>query len=908
MSLRRSVGLLGFFLACSGPSPGAPPSVTDAAVDRPAACAELTRIHSVYPPRVFLGAGRPGTVLLRLARDRNACGARYVLETADGRVARGPSEVRIERGGSVAEVALEATGYGVTTLTARQVEPPDPEGLARAAVEVHVPRPLERVCEGFGGTLASGMLQAGVTVETRAGHAGVRVPERLVTFPRGVVSIQCGSGALPEGYEALGPAVSFTVGAQATTRLPGEVEFRVPVDGTRLPPLWQQHVELVWSPLGAGAPRVVPVAATRVADDGLSLTFHGYRLGTYRAVARAGLGRTLTRRRFVHRAILGISMGAVGASMIASRHPELFDSVVPLGGAADSALSGSYIRRWVLGGFCTEAERARLGDARCATSSVARTEPADDFNIAVQDYEHFFAPPGRGTGGTFDRRARFQGFRDIGRMFGNPAMPTDPREPVLPLGVDPSELARSDEERCARPVVLGGPDASLDARFYDDEYDPDGRFAAITFCDGGSLRDQPGVWDRERGTYPTELFLAIDRNGNGRRDPGEPVVRDFSEPTRDWGTDGLPSAEEPGYNSVTNPDPNADDYDRVYNPAGAEGNLRHDPGEPYEDVGLDGVRCPAGRRCPYDRGEGNGTFDAGTTHLPGSDRLDPRALVARLPREEARRLSLWMDGGLRDALQFGVNANHFAGAVAQQRVGLTVYENFAGLVPFAATGRAGEATYRPQDVDWARVPSHVLLRYGDPDATREEVLDGDGAHVGTNTQLQHRLFSALQWAASRWPDADHAVAPLGTTQDNENRCRDGYSCAFEFRSERARRAGPVSVFLPPGYHDPDHRGLTYPVLFFLHGYGMQPSDLAASGLLVSALAGSAQSPSWARPGKFIMVFPDGRCRPGDGCLEGTFFVDSVAGRAQLESFFLDLYEWVGRTYRAAPPAELEVRE
>mgnify|MGYP000455686531 CR=1 FL=1 len=37
--------------------------------------------------------------------------------------------------------------------------------------------------------------------------------------------------------------------------------------------------------------------------------------------------------------------------------------------------------------------------------------------------------------------------------------------------------------------------------------------------------------------------------------------------------------------------------------------------------------------------------------------------------DEAKAL---IDGGVRDALQFGVNANHFAGAVAQQGVGLAL--------------------------------------------------------------------------------------------------------------------------------------------------------------------------------------------------------------------------------------------
>ena len=34
-----------------------------------------------------------------------------------------------------------------------------------------------------------------------------------------------------------------------------------------------------------------------------------------------------------------------------------------------------------------------------------------------------------------------------------------------------------------------------------------------------------------------------------------------------------------------------------------------DEGEPYDDLGLDGVRCPTGVTCAYDSGEGNGRYD-----------------------------------------------------------------------------------------------------------------------------------------------------------------------------------------------------------------------------------------------------------------------------------------------------------
>ena len=67
-------------------------------------------------------------------------------------------------------------------------------------------------------------------------------------------------------------------------------------------------------------------------------------------------------------------------------------------------------------------------------------------------------------------------------------------------------------------------------------------------------------------------MLAVDVNGNGRRDENEPVIRNSFEPFGDLGCDALASADEDGYDAVANPDPAGDDYDWYRNPTGTEGN------------------------------------------------------------------------------------------------------------------------------------------------------------------------------------------------------------------------------------------------------------------------------------------------------------------------------------------------
>ena len=100
--------------------------------------------------------------------------------------------------------------------------------------------------------------------------------------------------------------------------------------------------------------------------------------------------------------------------------------------------------------------------------------------------------------------------------------------------------------------------------------------------------------------------------------------------------------------SVTNPDPNHDDYHYLRNPLGTEGNNELDPGEPYEDVGLDGVagtcQQAAGVSGCYDVGEGNGKWDL-SPNVERWYQADFLRNFAKLTPEQRRHMSLWFDAG-----------------------------------------------------------------------------------------------------------------------------------------------------------------------------------------------------------------------------------------------------------------------
>jgi hypothetical protein len=404
------------------------------------------------------------------------------------------------------------------------------------------------------------------------------------------------------------------------------------------------------------------------------------------------------------------------------------------------------------------------------------------------------------------------------------------------------------------------------------------------------------------------MGLAVDVNSNGIRDPGEPVIRNLAEPWTDTGIDGVFSAAEPGYDAATNPDPNGDDYDRVYNPSGTERNFLREDAEHYDDVGLDGMACPSGRTCQYDVGEGNNHWDV-SPGVNGFLTHNGRSLYANLPPEQAHRLGIWLDGGTRDLFNFGASASNYASGIAQRGETLAAFNNFAPLSRGTTLDTSTDTGFVFTDVDWMHLPDHVLLRYGFPDATDALLQMGDGGHVGTVDQITNRLYAAVWWAQTRWPETNRTIARFSSASDDANRCAAGYFCNFTFHSDRANRDGPVSMYLPPGYHDPQFATETYPVVFFLQAYGMQPMDLSASGLLIGNYMSSGNIADWQRPAKFIMVFPDGRCRTGDGCVRGTFYTNSPnPGNAHMEDFFLDLYDYVSAHYRARPPSDVEVVE
>jgi Putative esterase len=748
------------------------------------------------------------------------------------------------------------------------------------------------------GTGTTGALATGTSVSVGSGgkdlqNAAITAAAKT-TVPAGEVSIECAADIVPAGYVALGPAVKF--GAEGTWS-DRPFELTVPYKAARLPKNGTRaHVRIVAK--RDGQEPYFPAVANRILVDddayASTATFKSGELTTYQVVAAERAGEPETQQ-FGWRALVGISMGGNAAMSIALRNPDKFDIVADLVGEPGPSMVYllGMVRDYVFGGFCTAEDQA-AGRGNIGTLCPVESKRKDQFE-AVSDYEHMLYQAGDGVGLTLNRSLYMRGMRDMARAFGNPAF-YNPAHPYAPPGIDPAFFAQPAATRCANPIVL--------QNFFDREFNPAGTSPVITFCDGGDSQTLGlGVFDPNIAQNdPVEIALAVDLNNNGKRDKGEPVISNAMEPFSDVGGDGKASKDEPGYNAVTNPDPARDDYHYLRNPLGTEGNGDWEQGEPYDDFGLDGVTgtCQIGSATGcYDFGEGNGKWDLSPNVARWYD-SDLMVRLGKLTDTQRNHMSLWFDAGIRDFLNASLSANQAVGAaMAKYQMPFGVYDGF-GILNNNPTDSAFDFT----EVAWADLPKHGFLRYGNPDATPQEIMNGDGRHVGTAAQIINRATTAFAWLDKRWPEGDRSdTLALGTFKRMEM-----------FTSPTTGRISPYAVFLPPGYDEnPDAR---YPVVYFLHGYGQEPKDLIDLSAVFANYMIEDQ-PLATRFQKMIIVYVDGRCRPqvdgvpvdptGDLCERGTFYMDApLGGTARMETNLLELADYIDATYRTKRPSSAQI--
>ncbi|MCC6621616.1 MAG: hypothetical protein IT385_10205 [Deltaproteobacteria bacterium] len=557
-----------------------------------------------------------------------------------------------------------------------------------------------------------------------------------------------------------------------------------------------------------------------------------------------------------HRAIGGMSMGA-SAITIALRHPGTFGIVGALGGYPDATYMMAQMLRLQLAGFCPYEDLVARLDALDDASAdppvtcgprpgLSPLEPAQDFN-----HLHF-----DDNGITMTRGFYADVIDNFSTAYGNLASPEHPLSPLLPAGVDPTWFrATPDHARCAALPAIPR------AHAINAEHNPRGEHPVIPLCDINRpvTPGLPPSWFDPAAPrdVPIAALLAIDLNGNGRRDLGEPLMLNPWERFADVGVDGCANAREDGAGGCLEAaprllplppgDPNGDDYDWEGNPDGTEQNDKYDVGEPFADLGLDGVAASDDATWPIaaDHGEGNGTWDA----VPAFDALlagDADTLIRTLDAEALDAMDFWLDAGIRDALNAGVVARNLVAALRSRGRPVSVYHGFSGrpgsLVPDLPAGDLLPGVFA-RDMSPGAIGRDVYVEYGKFDATPEEIADGDGKHVGSATDALERLGAFITFAFSRLPDPDLELAPFPQE----------FARMSSFHSPALGGRRGFTIGLPPGYDLPENADKRYPVVFFLHGIGQEASDLGPAALATAAFMSEGQVP------KVIMVFPDGAC-------------------------------------------------
>ena len=554
-------------------------------------------------------------------------------------------------------------------------------------------------------------------------------------------------------------------------------------------------------------------------------------------------------REYSFRAIGGVSMGA-NAFTIAAGHPGVFDVTASLGGYTNPLYYHRLMKNVMFGGLCDMgtllAHLDEINDEDSEALACAPAEPPNSWEF-LADINHW---PADESGGDFDRGFYMWALEGLFMIWGN-ILSYNPEHPWLPPGV-PVEWAASDESgstRCANPIIIGKP------QNYNAEYNPDGEYDLITICDG----DGPVPVDEDHPDYfyykgkyyadhiyttPVNVVLAVDYNGNGRRDFHEPVVVNSTERIVDLGVDGCTGADEDGEGGCcgggVGPDPNGDDFRIPDNVWGTEGNDWRDGDEVYADFGLDGVDGTG------DYGEGDGTWSVNPNLVAAMART-PMHWLDNAPIEEIEFTDILLDGGIRDSIHAAAATYPYYEHLAARGVDTRVYGNYSGS-PDALLPTSGGVDYptvlHMLDLSAKNIGKNLLVVYGDEDATPEEIKGGDGKHVGDAHEIVNRLAAFIVMSLQRWPDPE--LEPCEEATFGSGVDTTFYSTAMQTRYR-------VSYSLPPCYDSDGWEAKRYPLLIFLSGHGMAADTSLAGAMVFNILAKDGTLP------KFVMAVPVGTC-------------------------------------------------
>ena len=336
-----------------------------------------------------------------------------------------------------------------------------------------------------------------------------------------------------------------------------------------------------------------------------------------------------------------------------------------------------------------------------------------------------------------DRDTLIDMVQDLVISFGNPVY-YNPLSTYYPPGIT-SENARV-------PTTL--------LYFKDGEYNPDGSLPVITYGD-----PLPGNW--------VEVLLALDLNGNGKRDHGEPILRQFHEPFIDADENGV-----------------------------------FDPGETFLDVGLDGVPGTG------DYGEDDGNF----TYNPHRENFmaeDPLTRAQTLALEVLQDLNLYLDAGTEDEFQFNIHTENFVQTLLDRGLDVRIEDGFPRDFPLISHFDQNRVYVRYEG-------GHVGFDKENIGLSFKKVREG----LKEAILVANRFTTLFGFVSDHFQDGQYGTDP------HEMLRYPSKMTVTSFRSPSLKRKMKFGIYLPPGYKR--NKTTTYPVLYFLGGYNMSISGMANS--------------------------------------------------------------------------------
>ena len=279
------------------------------------------------------------------------------------------------------------------------------------------------------------------------------------------------------------------------------------------------------------------------------------------------------RRCFTYRAVAGVSMGGGASSKMGFTYPELFDVVGIMGTPfSETTFFWNMMINEFMGGFCDletlEAVMAANPDnpdilndpstpgVFCGLHDIT---PEDGYTEAYQQVEphqypaveesqcylfrsghnNWYRGPDAGRGGTFSRNGLIEITHDIVAAYGNRCITT--REQLLPTGRQRDLLVHGAWNQQHNASLCDNP---ISENFYNKSIIQTVPTPSLLLRWRGGQDGflQPG----DEHNLVVDYLLAVDLNGNGKREYGEPVVAVIgsASPTRaptDWPTPTSPA-------------------------------------------------------------------------------------------------------------------------------------------------------------------------------------------------------------------------------------------------------------------------------------------------------------------------------------------------------------------------------